>query len=110
MIELIESFAAKMIAVGLKTWSQDGWWLVLGILAQALFFSRFIVQWLVSEKSKKSTIPVAFWWISIAGGISLFAYALHREEGVFAFGQVAGLVVYIRNLLLIRSERQTAPQ
>lgn len=106
MLDLIVAFGEKMLSVAIKTWQQDGWWLLLGLGAQAMFFSRFVVQWIVSEKAKRSTIPVAFWWISIGGGLSLFIYALHREEGVFAFGQLAGLLVYIRNLFLIRGERR----
>ncbi|KJV09772.1 hypothetical protein VZ95_09350 [Elstera litoralis] len=93
-------------AVFVHNWETDGVWMLIGFGAQALFMSRFIVQWLHSEKQKKSVIPTAFWWISLAGGGSLFAYAVHRQELVFALGQILGLVVYVRNLTLIRGEKR----
>jgi lipid-A-disaccharide synthase-like uncharacterized protein len=77
-------------------------WLAVGFLGQAMFSGRFIVQWIASERKKASVIPVAFWWLSLAGGVALFAYAVHRGDPVFILGQVAGLVVYSRNLVLVR--------
>jgi lipid-A-disaccharide synthase-like uncharacterized protein len=93
-------------AVFVHNWETDGVWMLIGLGAQALFMSRFIVQWLHSEKQKKSVIPTTFWWISLLGGASLFAYAVHRQELVFALGQVLGLIVYVRNLTLIRGEKR----
>lgn len=77
-------------------------WLALGFLGQAMFSARFVVQWVASERRKTSVIPVAFWWLSIAGGVGLLSYALHRGDPVFIVGQAAGLVVYGRNLVLLR--------
>jgi len=77
-------------------------WLVLGFAGQALFSMRFLIQWIHSEKHKKSLIPVAFWYFSLAGGITLFTYALLRQDPVFILGQGLGLFVYIRNLMFIR--------
>lgn len=77
-------------------------WIVIGFVGQGLFSARFIIQWLYSEKVKRSVVPVAFWYFSLAGGIVLTAYAIHRMDPVFAVGQAAGLVVYFRNLMLIR--------
>ena len=77
-------------------------WLAVGFLGQAMFSGRFIVQWIASERKKASVIPVAFWWLSLVGGVALFAYAVHRGDPVFILGQVAGLVVYGRNLVLVR--------
>jgi lipid-A-disaccharide synthase-like uncharacterized protein len=77
-------------------------WLAVGFLGQAMFSGRFIVQWIASERKKASVIPVAFWWLSLAGGLALFVYAIHRGDPVFILGQVAGLVVYSRNLVLLR--------
>jgi lipid-A-disaccharide synthase-like uncharacterized protein len=82
-------------------------WLLLGFLGQAAFSARFLVQWLASERRRDSVVPVAFWWLSLAGGTLLLAYALHRRDPVFVLGQGAGLVVYLRNLVLIR-RRPTA--
>jgi lipid-A-disaccharide synthase-like uncharacterized protein len=87
----------------------DGGWLVIGFLGQALFSARFIVQWLSSEKIKKSVIPQAFWYFSVAGGATLLAYAIHRRDPVFIVGQAAGLFIYARNLQFIwRDRRQGA--
>jgi lipid-A-disaccharide synthase-like uncharacterized protein len=83
--------------------------LVLGFAGQALFSARFIVQWLVSEKRKESTIPLAFWYLSVAGGCTLLTYAILRRDPVFILGQAGGLLVYTRNLILIaRKRRQEA--
>lgn len=76
-------------------------WLGVGFLGQALFSARFLVQWLSSERVKRSVIPMAFWYFSVAGGITLLAYATYRHDPVFILGQAAGLFVYFRNLWLI---------
>jgi lipid-A-disaccharide synthase-like uncharacterized protein len=89
----------------------DGGWLAVGFLGQALFSARFIVQWLSSERMKKSVIPKAFWYFSVAGGATLLAYAIHREDPVFIVGQATGLFIYARNLqFLWRERRQDTPQ
>ena len=80
-------------------------WLLIGFVGQGLFASRFWVQWIASEKQRKSIIPVAFWYLSIAGGVTLFAYALYREDPVFIVGQATGLLIYSRNLYFIYRER-----
>lgn len=77
-------------------------WIIIGFVGQGLFSARFIIQWLYSEKVKRSVVPVAFWYFSLAGGIVLTAYAVHRADPVFIVGQAAGLIVYFRNLMLIR--------
>ena len=78
--------------------------LILGYAAQCLFAGRFAVQWAVSEKRGRSVIPLAFWLLSLAGGILMLLYALLRKDQVFIVGQAAGLAVYLRNLLLIRRQ------
>ncbi|MBM4215133.1 MAG: hypothetical protein FJ173_03045 [Gammaproteobacteria bacterium] len=83
-------------------------WIVIGFIGQALFSMRFIVQWIASERLKRSIIPQAFWYFSLAGGVTLLAYAIHKQDPVFIAGQGLGLVVYIRNLYLIRSGRHRA--
>lgn len=89
-----------------------GWWgaflepmAIVGLLGQALFFSRFLVQWLVSEKKRRSHIPQVFWYLSLGGGVLLLIYAVWRHEPVFALGQAVGLLVYVRNLVLISRQR-----
>ena len=76
-------------------------WIGIGFLGQFFFFSRFLVQWLASEKQKKSVVPVSFWYFSILGGTVLLFYAVHRRDPVFIAGQALGLFIYARNLWLI---------
>jgi lipid-A-disaccharide synthase-like uncharacterized protein len=83
-------------------------WLIIGFAGQAAFSARFLVQWIVSEVRRESVIPVYFWYLSIMGGAILLVYAIHRRDPVFILGQGAGLVVYVRNLVLI-SRRRKAP-
>ena len=78
---------------------------MLGMLGQVFFFSRFLVQWIASEKKGKSTIPLSFWWLSIGGGLLLLIYAIWREDPVITLGQSVGLFVYLRNLVLIRRHK-----
>lgn len=76
-------------------------WLAIGFLGQAFFSARFLVQWIASERAKKSVVPLAFWFFSVGGGMTLLAYAIYRLDPVFVLGQAAGLFVYARNLYLI---------
>ena len=82
----------------------DPVWLTVGFLGQALFSMRFIVQWIKSERMKRSVVPLAFWYFSLAGGAALFVYALHRNDPVFILGQGLGIFIYLRNLWLIYRE------
>ncbi len=79
--------------------------MIFGFIGQALFSARFIVQWIASEAKRESIIPLAFWYFSIGGGLCLLTYATLRHDPVFMLGQSAGLIVYIRNLVLIRRKR-----
>lgn len=76
-------------------------WVVLGFVAQAFFTMRFVVQWIASERARKSVMPVAFWFFSVGGGALLLVYALYRRDPVFIAGQALGLVVYLRNVYFI---------
>ncbi len=67
-----------------------------------MFTLRFVVQWIRSEQARRSVIPAAFWYLSLAGGAILFAYALRRGDPVFVAGQGTGLIIYGRNIWLIR--------
>jgi len=84
-------------------------WLGVGFAGQALFGARFLIQWIRSEMLKRSVIPIAFWYCSLAGGVVLFAYAVWRQDPVFMVGQGMGLFVYGRNLYLIYRARRVAP-
>jgi lipid-A-disaccharide synthase-like uncharacterized protein len=83
-------------------------WYAIGFLGQITFGSRFFVQWIASERARRVIIPKVFWYLSLLGGIALFAYALHRRDPVFAVGQGLGLVVYTRNLVLHRAPQAVA--
>ncbi len=85
-------------------------WLGIGFLGQALFSMRFIIQWVSSEKQKKSVIPVAFWYFSLGGGVTLLSYAIFRLDPVFILGQAGGLLVYSRNLYFVLRDRRQAGQ
>lgn len=80
-------------------------WLAIGFLGQGLFSARFIMQWLASEKEKKSVIPVVFWHLSLLGGMVLLVYAIHKRDPVFILGQSTGVFIYARNLYLIHRNR-----
>ncbi len=80
-------------------------WIAIGFIGQAIFTMRFVLQWVASERAKRSLIPVAFWFFSVGGGVVLLAYAIHRMDPVFIAGQAGGLVVYGRNLWLIYREK-----
>ena len=82
---------------------------MLGMLGQVLFFSRFLVQWIASEKQGKSTIPLSFWYLSIGGGFLLLIYAIWRKDPVITLGQAVGLFVYVRNLMLISRHKNAQP-
>jgi lipid-A-disaccharide synthase-like uncharacterized protein len=83
-------------------------WLALGFAGQALFTLRFVAQWVLTERERRSVVPVAFWYFSLAGGLILLVYAIHRLDPVFIAGQATGLVVYSRNLYFIRHNRARA--
>ena len=80
--------------------------LIIGFLGQGLFASRFIVQWILSEKKGESYIPLIFWYLSIFGGIGLLIYAIFRKDPVIITGQSFGIIVYLRNLILIYKKRK----
>ena len=81
-------------------------WLIIGFSAQLMFSARFLVQWIASERARKSVVPIAFWFLSVAGGGLLLSYAIWRKDPVFILGQSAGFIIYSRNLHLIFKERR----
>ncbi len=83
-------------------------WLGVGLFGQALFSTRFLIQWIATERKRKSVVPREFWYFSLGGGITLLFYAIHRLDPVFILGQGAGLLVYARNLYFIYRRRQDA--
>jgi lipid-A-disaccharide synthase-like uncharacterized protein len=87
-----------------------GIWLALfGLAAQAIFMMRMIVQWLATERARRSVVPEAFWWMSLAGSVLLLVYGALRADIVIIAAQAFGFIVYIRNLWFIRTARRTGP-
>lgn len=91
----------------LSTPTSEKIWLSLGFLAQIMFSMRFIVQWIASEKARRSIVPETFWYFSLVGGAMLFAYAIYRMDPVFMLGQGMGLVIYARNIYFIREHHRS---
>ncbi len=76
-------------------------WLFFGLIAQLIFTARMVVQWWASERAGRSVVPIAFWVLSLVGGMMTLVYGLQRREAVIIIGQVLAVVIYIRNLMLI---------
>jgi len=83
----------------------ESFWLGLGFFAQGLFGARFLFQWLASERSGKSVVPVIFWYLSIGGAVLLLIYSIHRQDPVFIIGQIFGVFIYSRNLYFIKRSK-----
>lgn len=81
-------------------------WLGIGFLGQGLFFGRWLIQWVASERRAESQVPIVFWYMSLIGGLITLAYAIYRRDPVFIAGQSIGALVYSRNLVLIYRKRQ----
>ena len=93
-----------MVSFDPRTWD---FWILIGFAGQFLFSARFIIQWISSERRGTSHIPVQFWYFSLIGGTIMMVYAIHRRDPVFVVGQASGLVVYVRNLMLIHRRTDT---
>jgi lipid-A-disaccharide synthase-like uncharacterized protein len=81
-------------------------WIILGFCAQFLFMMRFVMQWIYSERARRSVVPEVFWYFSVLGGVTLLAYAIHRADPVFIAGQGLGLIIYARNIYFIWAEKR----
>jgi lipid-A-disaccharide synthase-like uncharacterized protein len=82
-------------------------WIIIGFIGQTLFFMRFFVQWMASEKAKRSVIPHSFWYFSLGGGLVLLTYAIYRQDPVFILGQSVGIFIYLRNIYFVRHSDDT---
>jgi lipid-A-disaccharide synthase-like uncharacterized protein len=87
-------------------WSDNPYWLAFGLLGTVTFGSRFLVQWIMSERAGQSIVPPAFWYLSIAGSLILLTYAIHLRNPVFTLAYLPNAFVYLRNLVLIRRKQQ----
>ncbi len=81
-------------------------WVLLGLVGQFIFASRFLIQWIASERKRESIIPLSFWYLSIVGSAILLAYAIHIADPVFIVANLFTGIIYVRNLMLIGRHRQ----
>ncbi len=93
---------ADFIAKFQSSSTSDLIWVGVGLLGQLVFAARFIVQWIASERAGRSVVPVFFWYLSILGSLVVLAYGLHKLDPVIIVGQLPGVLVYSRNLWLIK--------
>src|SRR3954467_5776839 len=84
-------------------------WLIVGFAGQFIFGARFIVQWIASERERRSYVPIQFWYLSLFGGAVTTVYAIPRRDPAFIVGQASGLIVYVRNLMLIHRHADRDP-
>jgi lipid-A-disaccharide synthase-like uncharacterized protein len=100
---------SRLMAWWAATPAKELIWLGIGMVAQLMFSMRFLLQWIASERARRSIVPEVFWYFSFAGGFMLFAYAIYRMDPVFIIGQGSGLFIYARNIQLIwRHRAETA--
>src|ERR1044072_8395558 len=90
------------------TLDSDKIWAGIGLVGQAAFTARFVVQWIASERKKETVIPVAFWWCSLVGGLIMLTYTVHLRSLSLTLGQSMGLFVYVRNLMIVAEARKRA--
>ena len=84
------------------------WWSLVGFLGQGLFFLRFVVQWWASEKKQRTVIPVAFWYLSLAGSAITLMYAIHKADLVFILAFSLNILIYLRNLYILLKRKRGA--
>jgi lipid-A-disaccharide synthase-like uncharacterized protein len=98
MIETIQTWLVNHINL----------WVLIGLFGQTMFMMRFVVQWIASEKAKKSVMPDIFWYFSLGGGLIVFIYALHQQDIVFILGQGLGVFIYLRNIWFIYRHKKVS--
>jgi lipid-A-disaccharide synthase-like uncharacterized protein len=87
-------------------WNDDPYWLVFGLFGNLSFATRFIVQWVASERAGESVVPLVFWHLSIVGSLILLVYAIHMKNPVFTLAYLPNAVVYVRNIALVKKKQR----
>jgi len=105
-MEFFATLSAKLAAWWSTTPVTEITWLIVGFVAQLMFSMRFIIQWIASERARRSIVPETFWYFSFLGGMMLFAYAIYRVDPVFILGQGTGLLIYARNIHFIWTHKR----
>src|SRR5947199_7121239 len=108
MSELLLGYLALKLAISMPLQQHEVLWKCIGFAGIATFGSRFLVQWIYSEKHKESRVPPIFWWQSLVGTLLCLAYALRQKDSVFMAGYIFNLIPYIRNIMLIRRKQRAA--
>lgn len=85
-------------------WGESGFWIAVGLVGNAAFASRFVVQWIASERAKRSVVPISFWYLSLLGAAILLLYAIHRRDPIFTLAYLPNGFIYARNLYLTRRQ------
>ncbi len=109
-MDFLSNAAAQLGHWWVSTSVTEKSWLGVGFAAQLMFTMRFIVQWIASERARRSIVPETFWYFSMVGGAMLFAYAIYRLDPVFMLGQGMGLLIYGRNIYFIRTHQKSEAQ
>jgi len=108
-MDFFATLAAKLVNWWAATPAVEKTWLAIGFVAQLMFSMRFIIQWIASERARRSIVPETFWYFSVLGGLLLLAYAIYRVDPVFILGQASGLAIYSRNIYFIWKSRSGGP-
>ena len=87
-------------------WGESGFWIAVGLVGNAAFGMRFIVQWIASERAKRSVVPVSFWYLSLVGAAILLLYAIHRRDPIFTLAYLPNGFIYARTLYLTHRKRE----
>ena len=91
-------------------WTDSTGWLVFGLLGNLAFASRFLLQWIASERAGTSVVPIAFWYLSIAGSLVLLVYAIHLDDPVFTLAYLPNAFIYLRNITLTKRSAGDRPR
>ncbi len=94
IIEFVKSAVTEQIV-------KDPVWATVALVGQLVFGGRFVLQWIVSEYKKRSHVPTAFWFISLAGSLILLCYSVHIKNPIFILGFSLNTLIYLRNIHLI---------
>ena len=86
--------------------NREIYWVALGLISQTIFFLRFFIQWIATERKREVYIPEAFWYLSLCGGIGLLVYSIHKKDPVFIVGQSAGILFYSRSIYFLHKNRK----
>ena len=108
LLEIIQQLGTGVVNWWDSQSTADLAWHAFGFAAQGMFFSRWLVQWIISERAQKSIVPVVFWFLSLVGGFMMFIYVTHLGSPALMVGQAIGMIVYFRNIVLVKREQREA--